>query len=93
MGAISLDFLPMQFISSHFALVATSFRTGGYFGTAMPNVYCGILSLLLLPLFFLNKKISKKEKIVTAIIIVVFYLSFALNALNYVWHAFHFPND
>ena len=24
---------------------------------------------------------------------VIFYLSFALNALNYIWHAFHFPND
>ena len=93
MGSLSLDILPMQFISSHFALTSTSFRTGNYFGTAMPNIYCGILSLLLIPLFFLNKKINKKEKIITSILIAVFYLSFSVNALNYVWHAFHYPND
>jgi uncharacterized membrane protein YfhO len=56
-------------------------------------VYCGLITLLLLPIYFTLKNVSKKEKITTAVLLIFFYISFAFNALNFVWHAFHMPND
>lgn len=58
-----------------------------------PNFYCGILTLILIPAFFLSKKIKLKEKIIHAVLLVFFYFSFTLNYLDFFWHAFHFPND
>ena len=56
-----------------------------------PNVYFGILPLLFCFTFFYGKH-SFKEKIVSLIIIVFFFLSFSLNNLNLFWHGFTFPN-
>ena len=57
-----------------------------------PNIYCGIFSVALLPLYFLSKKIPTKEKIVKGIIIGIFLFSFMFNIPEYIWHGFHFPN-
>lgn len=93
MKAISLDFSPLEFITSHFALTSITWRSGAHFGVALPNIYCGVLTLLMIPLYFLNKNINKKEKIISGILISIFYLSFAFNLFNFIWHGFHFPND
>ena len=57
-----------------------------------PNIYCGIFSVALLPLYFLCRKIPAKEKIVKGIIIGIFLFSFMFNVPEYIWHGFHFPN-
>ncbi len=58
----------------------------------IPNVYCGVAVLLLVPLFFLSRGISKREKICSAIIIAVFVLSFSINFLDLIWHGSQKPN-
>ena len=57
-----------------------------------PNIYCGIFSVALLPIFFLSKKIPTKQKIIKGIIIGIFLFSFMFNIPEYIWHGFHFPN-
>lgn len=55
--------------------------------------YCGIIVLPLLVLYFLNKKISKKEKIVTGLLCLFLFLSLWNNYLFYLWNAFIIPSS
>lgn len=57
-----------------------------------PNIYFGIFSLILCYYYFFNHKIKIKEKIMTALIMVLFCLSFYVPYMNIFWHAFSFPN-
>ena len=57
-----------------------------------PNVYFGLFPLLLVILYFFNKKISKKERISTLIVFLVFIISFCFNLPNLAWHGFSYPN-
>lgn len=58
-----------------------------------PNIYCGVGILLFIPFYFMNEKISFKEKISYLCLIIFFYLSFSTNVLNFIWHGFHYPNS
>lgn len=70
-----------------------------YFGmydsikSGLPNIYIGILPLLLFPLFFSNKRIVVKERLVYAFLIAILVLSFEVPLLNIVWHAFDNPDS
>ena len=81
----------LDFITSHFAILETTIRSSG--DNVLPNVYTGILTLILMPLFLLNNKISLKEKATYVLLMVFFIFCFNNNCANYIWHAFHFPND
>ncbi len=58
-----------------------------------PNIYCTVAVFILIPLFWLCKKISAKERIGKTVIAVIMLLSFSFNIPNYIWHGFHFPNS
>ena len=58
----------------------------------LPFVYCGTLTLLLVPAFFISKKISNREKIAAAMLILFFVASFATSTLDLIWHGFQKPN-
>lgn len=59
----------------------------------MANVYCGVIILVFIPLFFLCRRIRLREKIGYGFLIVVLYFSFANKFLNFVWHGLHYPNQ
>ncbi|MCD7709514.1 MAG: YfhO family protein [Clostridiales bacterium] len=58
-----------------------------------PNLYAGAFALVLMWMFFLNRRIKKKEKIACGIMVAFFLVSFAENQLDFVWHGFHFPQS
>ncbi|MBR3646104.1 MAG: YfhO family protein, partial [Lachnospiraceae bacterium] len=58
-----------------------------------PNIYCSVVMFLLIPLYFLSKKINVKERIGKFVLIAAMLLSFNLNIPNYLWHGMHFPNS
>lgn len=58
----------------------------------LPFVYCGALVLILLPIYFIIKKIPFREKISVFIMSVFFVLSFTVSAVDLVWHGFQRPN-
>ncbi len=58
-----------------------------------PNIYCGVAVLMFLPLYLAAKRISGKEKAVYSILLLLFFASFSINILNFIWHGFHFPNS
>ena len=80
-----------DFLANHIASVTPTIRSSG--DVVLPNVYCGIATLILVPLFAFTKTISKKEKIISLSLLVVIFVSFNTNYLNYIWHGLHFPND
>ncbi len=59
----------------------------------LPNMYPGLATLVLIILLFFNKKINRRFKIISAISLFTFYCFFNINALDFIWHAFHVPND
>jgi len=58
-----------------------------------PNLYCGAAVFPLLILYFLNRKIPWKKKLVRGIFLLFFWVSFANNILDFIWHGFHFPDS
>ncbi len=80
-----------DFLANHLAALTTTIRSSG--DDVLPNIYCGILPLILAPFFFFSKTISKKEKLATIGLLATLYFSFNVNVFNFIWHGFHFPND
>ena len=62
------------------------------FKEGLPNVYCGIISVFLLMLSLLAKKIPLREKICAVLLLSFFNVSFIIRQLDYIWHGFHFTN-
>lgn len=58
----------------------------------VPAIYCGLLVMILLPWYFLNKEIEKKEKILYGILIIFLFLTMLLNPLFQFMHAFDAPD-
>lgn len=80
-----------DFLANHLAYLDPTIRSSGT--DVLPNVYCGIITTMLVPLYIFSNKISFKEKILSVGIMGVMFVSFYTNYLNYIWHGFHFPND
>ena len=58
----------------------------------LPFVYCGVLTLLLLPAYFLSRKYPMRQKIVSGVLILIFVASFSLSVTDLIWHCFQRPN-
>ncbi len=58
----------------------------------LPFVYCGLLTLLLIPSYFLSKKYTMREKIFSGVLLFVLFASFSLNIIDLAWHGFQKPN-
>ena len=59
----------------------------------LPNVYCGMLTISFILLMFLNKKINLRFKIISGLALLFFFFSFNVTTIDFIWHAFHVPND
>ena len=57
----------------------------------LPFVYCGVLTLLLIPSYFLSKRFSMRQKIFSAILILFFFASFVFSVPDLIWHVFQKP--
>lgn len=57
----------------------------------LPNVYSGILMLIMIPVYFVSKKVTGREKTCFAVLCAVFIASFSVNTIDLVWHGFQMP--
>lgn len=80
-----------DFLANHISSVDPTIRSSGE--DVLPNVYCGMAALMLVPMYFFTKSISLKEKIANVALLGILFFSFNTNFLNYIWHGFHYPND
>ncbi len=58
----------------------------------LPFVYCGLLTLLMLPLYFIAPGIRVREKVGSGIFAVALILCFNGSSIDIVWHGFQEPN-
>lgn len=57
-----------------------------------PVVYCGVMTILLIPLYFLNSNIKLRQKIGFGLLALTVILSMYLSTIDLVWHGFQVPN-
>jgi len=76
-----------DFIARHFTGSNPSIREG------MPNLYSGIIVLVLIPVYFMSKSVKLKHKLWNISILLFLIVSFNTNILNFIWHGFHYPNQ
>ena len=58
-----------------------------------PNIYCGVGIFLFFLLYLACRKIPLREKAVYCALLLLFFASFSINVLNFIWHGFHYPNS
>ena len=62
------------------------------FKEGLPNVYCGIGSLLLAILYLTAEDVRLRDKVCAVFLLLFFNVSFIIRQLDYIWHGFHFTN-
>lgn len=75
--------------------VFTKFFFGSYDTVrpeGLPFVYCGIITLLLIPFYFINRRISIREKAANLFLSLVLLFSFCIQVIDMMWHGGQAPN-
>ena len=62
------------------------------FKEGLPNVYCGVGTIVLAFLFLTAKKVKFRDKLCCVFLLLFFMVSFIIRQLDYIWHGFHFTN-
>lgn len=62
------------------------------FKEGLPNLYCGVGTILLSVLFLTCKRVKLRDKICSILLLLFFMVSFIIRQLDYIWHGFHFTN-
>lgn len=71
-------------------MLPLSYDSVNYHG--LPFIYCGFISLILIGIYFLNKKISNREKIGSLFLVGVVITSFTVSTIDIVLHGLQAPN-
>ncbi|MDO5014351.1 MAG: YfhO family protein [Clostridia bacterium] len=90
-STLNLGFEFLDFIANHLVSLEPTIRSSG--SVVLPNIYSGMAIFILIPIFFLNDKISFRKKASVFSLILILFLSMNINFLNFIWHGLHFPND
>ncbi len=75
-------------LGRHLADTSPTVRAGN-----LPNIYCGVLTALCVPLFALNKGIAPRRRAAFMGLWLVLFVTFLINWTDLAWHGFHSPND
>lgn len=57
-----------------------------------PVIYCGVITVLLIPLYFFNSNIKLRQKIGFGLLTLSVILSMYMSTVDLVWHGFQVPN-
>ncbi|NLZ99471.1 MAG: YfhO family protein [Clostridiaceae bacterium] len=61
--------------------------------SGLPNIYSGILTILLLPAFFIKTKRALKVRAAYGMLLAFLFLSMQSRTLSFLWHGAHYPNS
>ena len=64
----------------------------GLMNNRLPYLFIGMIPLLLLPIFFLCRRIPKREKIAFGVLLFFVYFTFSVNVLSAFWDLFALPD-
>ncbi len=62
------------------------------FKEGLPNLYCGVISVLLMFLYLMTGEVKLRDKVCAVGLLLFFNVSFIIRQLDYIWHGFHFTN-
>ena len=62
------------------------------FKEGLPNVYCGVINVILAVLFCTSKDVKLRDKFCAVFLLLFFMVSFIIRQLDYIWHGMHFTN-
>ena len=95
-GSMDLSLLIPETRASFLEIIAKMFI--GTFGTfrpisdgGLPHLYAGTLLVILLPVFFISKKVKLREKIGYGLLCTFFLASLTISTLDIAWHGFSEP--
>ena len=83
---ICRNFKMMQLFSR---LYPNSFK--GNISTCLPNIYCGLLIILLITIYFINKRIPIRERIASFLLLTILLINMYISIFNIVWHGLNQP--
>lgn len=58
-----------------------------------PNIYCGVMILLLIPLYIMSGKVRLRERISKSALVLFLIFSFNVNVLDLIWHGMNYPDS
>lgn len=82
-----LRFNPLEFLAKMMPGAYDTVKPEG-----LPIVFCGTLTLFLVPLYFLNRSFPRTERVVSCLLLLVFIGSMAISTLDMLWHGGQAPN-
>ena len=85
--SFKLQFEPIQVLAQ---LLVSQYDSVNVQGS--PEIYCGILTVVLLPAFYLNKKISVRTKLGYTFLLAVMFFSMYIKPVDMMWHGGQMPN-
>ncbi len=81
------QFSPLEFIAQFAVNQYNSVNVQG-----KPEIYCGVLAFVFLPLFFFNTRIRARKKIGYGFLFAVMFISMYIKPLDMLWHGGQVPN-
>lgn len=63
-----------------------------YIDTGIPALYIGAIMVVLVIFYFFNRNIGKKERLLSLIVLAIFFVSLTFTQINLVWHGFSREN-
>ncbi|MBO5789375.1 MAG: YfhO family protein [Clostridia bacterium] len=86
-----LDLLKQFLFASYDTVRPDAYETIGIY-EGMPIVYCGVLTLLLVPFYFICPRIRIRERLSYGIFVLLLFFTFSINTVDMIWHGFQMPN-
>ena len=83
--------LNMRFSELAGKLFNSAFDMDQTLTSGFPNLFCGLFITVGIPLFYLNRNVSGREKRLTAGMLIIFILAMQIRALNLILHGFNEP--
>lgn len=72
-------------------LFPASYVTFDNFNDGSPLLYCSLFVVLFHVLYYINPKITKREKVVSFLFVLFFFFSFFINFIDFSWNLFQEP--
>lgn len=81
------QFEPLEFLAQFSVNQYNSVNVKG-----KPEIYCGVLAFLFLPLFYCNNRIRVRKKIGYSFLVAVMFISMYVKPIDMLWHGGQVPN-
>ncbi len=78
-----LQFIPDHFLGARAAVLARN--------EDLPNIYCGVLTMVLLPAWYADRAVPRRRKILYSLFLGFMLLACCIQPLDYLIHGLHFP--